>query len=356
MRHPARRERARAEHAQPALAVRRHRPESHVPRLRRRRDDAAHRPRRARGDRAGASGASTSTARTPISRSCRRCGSTTLPTRSGASRAGSACPAVIERPVTPSVSATLAHAWRARGGRSLVIQVGQAGSLQQEHCERLFRALIDLLEQLGLVVGLRLAEPENDVHFFGPRQTFPLIGEHAGWFVSRLEVGQWLQAGDLIGYVYDGFEGELRGRAARAGGRPPRRHPPPAAALRGRSRRATAEPQALPHAGGHVHRRTGPVAGLSAAARWRGRRGCGERGPRWGCRLCPAIRVPGRYLDLHWGRMASRGPHGASRRRHPHLGPRTVRSPRKNKSGRGAFQQRWRRRALYYAHQRNREV
>jgi predicted deacylase len=119
-------------------------------------------------------------------------------------------PAVIERPVSPTVSATLAHAWKLRGGRSLVIQAGQAGSLQQEHCERLFRALIDLLEELGLVIGLRLAEPEADVHFFGARQAFPLIAEQAGWFVSRLEVGQWLQAGDLVGYVYDGFEGRLR--------------------------------------------------------------------------------------------------------------------------------------------------
>jgi predicted deacylase len=120
-------------------------------------------------------------------------------------------PAVIERPVSPTVSATLAHAWRVRGRRSLVLQVGQAGSLQQEHCERLFRALIDLLEQLGVVLGLRLAEPENEVHFFGPRQACPLMSEHAGWFVSRLEVGQWLQAGDLVGFVYDGFEGRPRG-------------------------------------------------------------------------------------------------------------------------------------------------
>jgi len=119
-------------------------------------------------------------------------------------------PAVIERPVSPTVSATLGWAWKQRGGRSLVIQAGQAGSLQQEHCERIFRALIDLLEELGLVIGLRLAEPENDVHFFGQSQIFPLISEHAGWFVSRLEVGQWREAGDLLGYVYDGFAGSLR--------------------------------------------------------------------------------------------------------------------------------------------------
>jgi predicted deacylase len=45
----------------------------------------------------------------------------------------------------------------------------------------------------------------------GSLQALPLIAEHAGWFVSRLEVRQWLQAGDVVGYVYDGFHGDLRG-------------------------------------------------------------------------------------------------------------------------------------------------
>ena len=31
-----------------------------------------------------------------------------------------------------------------------------------------------------------------------------------GFFVSRLAVGRWLQAGDVIGKVYDGFDGEQR--------------------------------------------------------------------------------------------------------------------------------------------------
>jgi len=118
-------------------------------------------------------------------------------------------PAVIERPITPTLTTTLAHAWRERGGRGLVIQAGHAGGLQPVHCERLFRALMDFLERAGVLVGVRLAEPEEDVHSFGPRQSFPMIAEHAGWFVSRLEVGQWLQAGDLVGYVYDGFRGDL---------------------------------------------------------------------------------------------------------------------------------------------------
>jgi predicted deacylase len=118
-------------------------------------------------------------------------------------------PAVIERPVTPIFTATLANAWRQRGGGGLVVQAGHAGSLQPAHCERLFRALVDFLERSGLLAGVRLAEPEDDVHVFGPRQVFPLISDHGGWFVSRHEVGQWLQAGELVGYVYDGFSGDL---------------------------------------------------------------------------------------------------------------------------------------------------
>jgi uncharacterized protein len=119
-------------------------------------------------------------------------------------------PAVIERRANQTYQTTLASAWRSRGGRGLVVQAGHADSLQSQHCERLFRALIDFLERAGILVGVRLAEPEEDVQLFGPRQSFPLISEHAGWFVSRLEVGQWLLAGELVGYVYDGFSGEQR--------------------------------------------------------------------------------------------------------------------------------------------------
>jgi uncharacterized protein len=36
------------------------------------------------------------------------------------------------------------------------------------------------------------------------------VADTAGLFISSLEVGRWLQAGDLIGRVYDGFDGQLR--------------------------------------------------------------------------------------------------------------------------------------------------
>jgi predicted deacylase len=122
-------------------------------------------------------------------------------------------PAIVERPESATFSATLVSAWRTQGGRGLAIQAGHAGSLQPGHCERLFRALLDFLEAEGVLYGVRLAESEDTVHHFGPRQAFPVISEHAGWFVSRLKVGQWLRAGDRVGYVYDGFSGEQRAEA-----------------------------------------------------------------------------------------------------------------------------------------------
>lgn len=119
-------------------------------------------------------------------------------------------PAVIERPSNPTFTSTLGHAWRAQGGVNLIVQAGQAGALQTQHCERLFRGLVNLLERAGVLYGVALAESDDEVHHFGPRHTLPLISEHAGWFVSRLEVGHWLTAGDVLGFVYDGFHGELR--------------------------------------------------------------------------------------------------------------------------------------------------
>jgi len=118
-------------------------------------------------------------------------------------------PAVVERPLNAIVSSTLAHAWRGCGGENFIIQAGLAGVLQTQHCERLFRALVSFLHRTGIVRGTHLSEDE-DVHYFGPDQSFPVISHSAGLFVSRLEVGRWLRAGDVIGQVFDGFDGELR--------------------------------------------------------------------------------------------------------------------------------------------------
>jgi len=118
--------------------------------------------------------------------------------------------AVIERPMNAVFTSTIGHAWRSSGGQNFVLQAGQAGVLQPAHCDRLFHALVAFLSRTGVLTGVELSDPDEEGHYFGLGHTFPLISEHAGLFVSRLAVGRWLQAGDLIGQVYDGFNGELR--------------------------------------------------------------------------------------------------------------------------------------------------
>lgn len=119
-------------------------------------------------------------------------------------------PAVIERRTDQVFTSTLGHAWRTSGGENFVIQAGRAGDLQLPHCERLFRALMAFLHHTGLVTGIDLATEDQDTHYFGVDRTMSLVSDHAGLFVTHVQVGTWLQAGALIGEVYDGFSGERR--------------------------------------------------------------------------------------------------------------------------------------------------
>ena len=48
------------------------------------------------------------------------------------------------------------------------------------------------------------------MHYFGVEQTPRIVAEAAGLFISDLQVDRWLQAEDLIGHVYDGFDRQLR--------------------------------------------------------------------------------------------------------------------------------------------------
>lgn len=118
--------------------------------------------------------------------------------------------AIIERPINTAFTSTIGHAWREMGGENFVIQAGQAGTLQPVHCERIFAALVRFLQRIDVLNGPALSDDDDDVHYFGVDQTAPLISQHAGFFVSRAEVGRWVRAGEVIGQVYDGFDGELR--------------------------------------------------------------------------------------------------------------------------------------------------
>jgi len=128
--------------------------------------------------------------------------------RDTASRFG--LPAIIERRMDKVFTSTIGHAWRQCDGENFVLQIGSAGTVQPAHCERLFRGLVAFLVRCDILSGVELATDDEVTHYFGVRQTCPLIAESAGMFVTKCEVGHWLQAGTVIGQIYDGFDGELR--------------------------------------------------------------------------------------------------------------------------------------------------
>lgn len=118
-------------------------------------------------------------------------------------------PVIIEYPMHRLNTDALAMGWQPLGGENFVIHAGQAGSLQPQHCERLFRALVSFLDRTGILEGVDLSEEEGDTHHFGVHQTLPVLTEVAGLFVSRLEVGRWVRAGEPLGMVYDHVLGVL---------------------------------------------------------------------------------------------------------------------------------------------------
>jgi predicted deacylase len=105
---------------------------------------------------------------------------------------------------------TMGHAWHQCEGETFVLQAGRAGTLQPDHCERLFRGLVAFLSRSDILAGVELASDDDVTHHFGIRQSCALIAESAGTFVTKAEVGTWLQAGAVVGQIFDSFDGELR--------------------------------------------------------------------------------------------------------------------------------------------------
>jgi uncharacterized protein len=124
-------------------------------------------------------------------------------------------PAVIECPVNKIASATLLHAWMYCGGENFVIQGGIAGDLQKDHGDTLLNALIRFLTKRKLLSGASEgdeSEEAPDVHAFGRGQTVSLVSEKAGLFIAQTPLGRWIEKGDQLGAIYDGFDGHVRAR------------------------------------------------------------------------------------------------------------------------------------------------
>jgi predicted deacylase len=118
-------------------------------------------------------------------------------------------PAIMERSLSPVFTTTLLCSWRAWPGESFVLRVGQAGTVQLDHCQRVFRSLVSFLGKIGVLEGVQIAQEDEEVCCFDKSSAFRVYAERAGTFVSDRQVGRWVSAGQELGYIYDSFNGNV---------------------------------------------------------------------------------------------------------------------------------------------------
>lgn len=116
-------------------------------------------------------------------------------------------PAVMERSLSPVFTTTLMYSWKVWPGQSFVMRVGQAGTVQLEHCQRVFRSLVLFLGRTGILDGVEIAAEDEEVCSFNRESAFRVCAEKAGTFVSDRPVGRWVRAGQELGYIYDSIGG-----------------------------------------------------------------------------------------------------------------------------------------------------
>jgi uncharacterized protein len=117
--------------------------------------------------------------------------------------------AIMERSLSPVFTTTMMHSWKVWPGESFVMRVGQAGTVQLGHCQRVFRAMVSFLGQTGVLEGVQLAVEDEEVCCFDKESAFRVFAEKAGTFVSDCQVGRWVRAGQELGYIYDSFGGAV---------------------------------------------------------------------------------------------------------------------------------------------------
>lgn len=117
--------------------------------------------------------------------------------------------AVMERSLSPVFTTTLMASWKVWPGQSFVLRVGQGGTVQLDHCQRVFRSLVAFLGRVGVLEGVNIAAEDEEVCYFDKPSGFRVYAEKAGTFVSDRAVGRWVRAGQELGYIYDSFSGNV---------------------------------------------------------------------------------------------------------------------------------------------------
>jgi predicted deacylase len=118
-------------------------------------------------------------------------------------------PAIMERSLSPVFTTTMMASWKVWPGQSFVLRVGQAGTVQLDHCQRVFRSLVAFLGRVGILEGVDIAAEDEEVCCFDKASAFRVYAEKAGTFVSDRQVGRWVGSGQELGYIYDSFSGNV---------------------------------------------------------------------------------------------------------------------------------------------------
>lgn len=118
-------------------------------------------------------------------------------------------PAIMERSLSPVFTTTMMASWKVWPGESFVLRVGQAGTVQLDHCQRVFRSLVSFLGRVGVLEGVEIAVEDEEICYFDKGSAFRVYAENAGTFVSDRLVGRWVRAGQELGYIYDSFNGNV---------------------------------------------------------------------------------------------------------------------------------------------------
>ncbi|MDD2733358.1 MAG: M14 family metallopeptidase [Desulfuromonadaceae bacterium] len=118
-------------------------------------------------------------------------------------------PAIMERSLSPVFTTTMMASWKVWPGQSFVLRVGQAGLVQLDHCQRLFRSLVAFLGRVGILEGVDIAAEDEEICCFDKASAFRVYAEKAGTFVSDRQVGRWVGSGQELGYIYDSFSGNV---------------------------------------------------------------------------------------------------------------------------------------------------
>jgi len=117
--------------------------------------------------------------------------------------------AIMERSLSPVFTTTMMASWKVWPGESFVLRVGQAGTVQLGHCQRVFRSLVAFLGRVGVLEGVQIEVEDEEICCFPKASAFRVYAENAGTFVSDRQVGSWVQEGQEMGYVYDSFSGNV---------------------------------------------------------------------------------------------------------------------------------------------------